>query len=123
MALPFFDIRALQLGTILVPCTFTGNGTSSPVAANTKGKNCTVTRTGTGLYTITFSQKYNECTSATHAWIDSAGGALNLIILTLDPTTAGTCTIKVTAMDGATATDIPTTAKLSLLFVMRNSSL
>lgn len=44
--------------TVLIEGSFTGNGTSSPVAANNTGRHWTVARTALGVYTLTFADKF-----------------------------------------------------------------
>jgi predicted nicotinamide N-methyase len=44
--------------TVMIEGSFTGNGGSSPAAANNTGRHWTVARTGAGVYTITFADKF-----------------------------------------------------------------
>lgn len=44
--------------TVIIEGSFTGNGGSSPAAANNKGRQWTVARTAQGVYTLTFADKF-----------------------------------------------------------------
>lgn len=107
-------------GVVTLHGRFTGNGTSSPTAANTKAKGITCARTGSGTYTLTLPGQGSltimscnpsvESSSARLAWCSSINESTRVI------------TIKVTAVDGTTAVDLTSSEKLRFTVNLLNSS-
>ena len=115
----FNDTSSYGTGRIVGESTWVGTGASSPTRVNGEGV-ATVTRTGTGVYTVTFLEGFKNLhlivgfTSTTfmRVWVSKPSAV----------TTAPTCTLSVSDASG-TPTDLASTQTVTFLFVGRNSVL
>lgn len=100
------QLQVYGFGIVLVLGSFALNGSSSPVAANNKGKGFSVVRTSAGLFTITF---VNSAISVLSAWstLQCVGTTVDLYpqFGTIDVVTNLTAVIQMKT--GATNTDPP----------------
>lgn len=53
-----FPLRSAHPETICIPCSFAPNGTSAPAAASNEGPINSVTRTGVGVFEVTFKDSW-----------------------------------------------------------------
>jgi len=83
------------------------------------GEISSAVHTGTGLYTLTFRKKYPELKHVFQPHVFGTTDDLQCHVLTWDPVTAGTATIKLEV--GTVATDPATTDFVHFAWVVRNS--
>lgn len=99
-------MQVYGFGIVMIVGSFALNGSSSPVAANNKGKGFSVVRTSQGLFTITLA---SSALSVLSAWstLQCAGAAVDLYpqFGAIDVVTALTAVIQMKT--GATNTDPP----------------
>lgn len=102
---------------VFIPGRFTTSGTVSA------GTGFTVADSGTGIYTITFSDSYKEFV----CFVASVGAATPANVDTYDVVhddyTAATSTLPVTTSEAGTPTDIAASEYVSFIAVFRNSDL
>lgn len=99
-------------GLVILPGSFATNGSSSPAAASNLGTGFTVARTGTGVYTVTLSDRY---TSAV-AILTSRHGAIDDV--KASTYTASTRVFTITTLVSGSAADVAANAANRVSFVL-----
>jgi hypothetical protein len=100
-------IRTLLAGHVEVGGSWAPNGASAIVATSNRGKGWTVARTGTGQFTITFSDRYPKLISATATAQLATPADIVPQVGTYDATAK---TLIVTLLAAAVATDVAVNA-------------
>lgn len=101
------NAKSLLMGRCTIMGSFAPNGSSAVSSASVKGKGFTVARTSTGLFTITFNDKYNKLVAGTaHLQMASADGTKAQI----GTYTAASKTLQIRCIKPATAAGTGTAA-------------
>ena len=118
-----FPVRALNNDMIPVMGSFAPNGSSAVSASSRLGKGWSVARTSTGLFTITFSNVWQELDSFTCS-LQLASADDKFLIPGVYTAASKTITITVWDISGAAATDVSADANNRIHFVawFRNSA-
>lgn len=103
----------------LIQGHFTGAGAADMVAAPFAPDITAAARTGTGVFNLTFRNKYPQKVYPFKPGIVGTTTGLDAILTAWDPQ-AGTATIKFSV--GSVATDPATTDSVYLMFAVRNSN-
>jgi len=105
------NVRSHRQGHIIVAGSFGTNGTSSPASTGIKGQGFTVARTGTGVFTVTLSDKYADADAIT---VTAHGTAIEDFQVGAYNSSAGTFTI--TTLVSGSAADVASGAANRLSF-------
>lgn len=118
-----FPVRALNNDMVPVMGSFAPNGSSAVSASSRLGKGWSVARTSAGLFTITFSDTWNDLVSFT-ASLQLASADDKYLIPGAYTAASKTITITVWDISGAAATDVSANANNRIHFTawFRNSA-
>ena len=105
-----------MLVSLMGSATISGGSTVTPVGL----QGCTVTKTGTGLYTIALQDPYKALLSASITMQSALASDIQAQIVTADVSNAKTIVIR-TVVAGV-ATDIPNGDAMLIRIDLRNSS-
>ena len=110
------SLRTLNSGVVIVAGSFAPNGSSAISASSRLGRGFSVARTSAGLFTITFSDKYNQLLSFVSSLQEATAGDQ---VLVNGVYTAASKTITITNWDisDAAAADIAANANNRIHFV------
>ncbi len=113
--------KTLGKGAVVIKGRFATNSTSSPTAANTKGKGYTVARTATGIYTGTLADKYSDVEGTVVDIQLNSPRAYEATLKSIDPATKAFVIHTTQVSDGALA-DIAANANnwVSFRFWLKN---
>lgn len=116
--------RSLNPEAVCIAGSFAPNGSSAVSAASRKGRGFTVARTSTGLFTVTFTDKFAALLSATASLQQATAGDQTILVGTW---TASTKALILTVWDisAAAVADVAADANNRINFVawFQNSSL
>lgn len=119
-----FKFQGFIPGGVIIAGRFKPNGSSAMDQTETYGRGFTVAYTSTGLYTITFTDKYNQLISFVPSLAEGTAGDQYVIGGTYTAS-AKTMTIQAWDVSGAALADIAaaTNNYISFIAVFMNSSL
>lgn len=117
------QVYTLNRDVVMIAGRFTGNGASSPLAANNLGRGFSVTRTGTGAYTITLNSglTFPNALAMLATVQQNTPSGRNVVVGAFNPTTRSFA-VQVYDLATPTAQDLASTETLSFMLVMTNSS-
>jgi len=97
--------QSLLKSPVTIAGSFAPNGSSAVASASVKGKGFTVARTGTGTFTVSFSDAFPKCISAT-ASLQLASGDDKLVQVGAIDVAAKTMVLRVWDISGAAVADV-----------------
>lgn len=120
------NLQCLGMNKVLVTCQFSPQGTGAPVTPTQGQKGIkSVTRTGVGLYTITFNSTWAFLAAFKYAFSLASGANLSVQIVSQSLLASGGGTVNIRIWDGVAAAvaDIAANANniVYLEFTLRNS--
>lgn len=120
---PFHGIKSHDRDSVIVAGSFAPNGSSAVAATSRKGRGWSVARTSAGLFTLTFTNKFNDMICALAVLQQASGGDQFLQVGTYTAASR-TLTIRVWDDSGAAETDVAADAnnRINFICVFRNTS-
>lgn len=117
-------VAAINRGVVVIAGSFAPNGSSAVAASSVKGRGFTVARSNTGLFVVTFTDKWKELLSATGGIQLASAGDQVLQFGDYDAS-ASTIEIRVWDISGPGVADIAadTNNRINFCFVFQASNL
>lgn len=96
-------------------------GRCDETGAKEAGLGFSVSKTGTGQYTIVLEDSYPVLLSAQATVLDSTSGHFTPVVISADPSESSK-TIVIETLKNASATDLPANSSLHFAFFLQNST-